>query len=170
MNEFLESLETEAHSRASLAQRSLTMAREMGREMARSAPDDDGTVSVERLPDSPPVSPFSLEMYLDSLVTKLNRSASFVRRGQRRHGVRNASVQLRLNPDGSIRTFIVLNSGDQHDEIAFIQALVERAAPYSPFPPDLTKSAKSLAITICIVPTRGGGSLGFSRNLDGHSC
>ena len=79
-------------------------------------------------------------------------------------------MQLRLNPNGTIKTFHILNAGDQHDEIAYVQALVEQAAPYSPFPPDLVKSAKSLAITICIVPTHGGGGFGFSRNLDGRSC
>jgi len=170
MNDFLNSLEKEARAQPSLAQRSLAMARQIGRETASQDQDDDA-VTIERIPNSPDVDPFSLEMYLDSLVKKLNYSADHVEKPPRQAGYKKASVQLRLNPDGTIRSFEVLNAGDQFDQIAFIKRLVERAAPYSPFPPDIVRSAKSMAILICIVPSYGpGGGMGFTRNSDGRGC
>lgn len=168
MNGFLQSLESEARAQPSLAQRSLAMAPQIGRETA--AESDDSAVSLERIENSPPVNPFSLEMYLDALVTKLNRSASHVKDERRQVGYRKAAVQLRLNPDGTVRSFEILNAGDQFDQINFIKALVERAAPYSPFPPDIVRSAKSMAILICIIPTRSAGGFGFTRNGGGGGC
>lgn len=170
MDEFLSSIDKEQRAQPSLAQRSLAMARQIGRETAGEAQDDDA-VSVERIPDSPDIDPFSLEMYLDSLVKKLNYSAQHVERQPRQAGYKKAAVQLRLNPNGTVRSFEILNAGDQFDQIAFIKRLVERAAPYSPFPPDIVRSAKSMAILICIVPSYGaGGGMGFTRNSDGRGC
>jgi hypothetical protein len=48
--------------------------------------------------------------------------------------VRTAAVQFRVNPDGTLKSFVVLNAADQGDEIAFIKAVVERAAHIQPFP------------------------------------
>lgn len=102
---------------------------------------------------------------------KLNRSAGFVRNDPRGKGVRNASIEIRLNPDGTLKSFKVLNAADQQEEIAFVKAVVERSVPFAPFPPDIGKSAKSLAMLICIMPANsGGGGFGFSRNPDGRGC
>jgi len=110
-------------------------------------------------------------MYVDGLVRRLNRSAGFVRNDPRSKGVRQASVQFRLNPDGSLKSFSVLNMGDQAEEIAFIKSVVERSIPFAPFPADLNRSARSLAMTICIVPgSAGGGGFGFTRNANGRGC
>lgn len=168
MKGFLDDLDKAARQQPSLAQRALAMARDIGRQTA--SEPDEGAVSLERIPDSPPVDPFSLEMYLDALVNKLNRSTHHVKDERKQVGYKKAAVQLRLNPDGTIRSFEVLNAGDQFDQIAFIRALVERAAPYSPFPPDIVRSAKSMAILICIIPTAGQGNLGFTRSAEGRGC
>lgn len=149
-----------------LAQRSLAMAREQGRQMA--ARDEEGEALLELRPGGPPVDPFSLELYLDGLVRRLNRSALHVDKDRRNQGVRPAAIHFRLNPDGSLKSFDVLNAGDQRDEIAFIKAVVERSVPFSPFPPDIDKAARSLGITICISPGRGDGSPGFSRTSGGR--
>ncbi len=176
MDDFLKSLDDEQKVRPqpNLSQRALAMARDLGRESAPAARpgnvEEDGAISIERIPDSPPVNPFSLEMYLDAMVGKLNRSSAFVKRDPGRVGTRRAAVQLRLNPDGTIKSFEVLNEADQHAEIAFIKRLVERAAPYSAFPPDILRSAQSLAITICVMPPEPGGSFGFTRDVDGRGC
>src|SRR5574337_2217437 len=70
MDQFLGELDAqakaEARARPSLAERSLSMAREFGRKDGR--PDDDGVRIVERIPGSPPIDPFSLEMYFDSQI------------------------------------------------------------------------------------------------------
>lgn len=158
----------------SLAERSLAMAREIGREQMRESRGRSSSSLedlVERIPNSPPVDPFSLEFYMDALVKKLNRSAAFVKNDPRTRGIRNASIEVRLNPDGSLKSFKVVNAGDQQDEIAFVKSVVERAVPFSSFPPDIVKSAKSLALMICIQPpSLGGGSFGFSRRPDGSGC
>lgn len=170
MDGFLNELagQAQATPKPTLAQRSLAMAREQGRQMA--AQDEAGEAMLERRPNGPPPDPFSLEMYMDGLVRRLNRSAAFVRNDPRSKGVRSAAVQFRLNPDGSLKSFVVLNAGDQADEIAFIKSVIERSLPFSPFPPDIDKAARSLGVTICIQPGSGGGSgLGFSR-MSGSRC
>jgi len=157
-----------------LAERSMAMAREIGREQMRESRGRSSSSLedlVERIPNSPPVDPFSLEFYMDALVKKLNRSAAFVKNDPRTRGIRNASIEVRLNPDGSLKSFKVVNAGDQQDEIAFVKSVVERAIPFSAFPPDIVKSAKSLALMICIQPpSLGGGSFGFTRRPDGSGC
>lgn len=178
MDNFLNDLARDAKKPAppppTLAERSLAMAREIGREQTRESrgrsPSNLEDL-VERIPNSPPVDPFSLEFYMDALVKKLNRSASFVKNDPRTRGIRNASVEVRLNPDGSLKSFKIVNAGDQQDEIAFVKSVVERAVPFSAFPPDIVKSAKSLALMICIQPpSLGGGSFGFTRRGDGSGC
>mgnify|MGYP000939428904 FL=1 len=171
MNSFLRELERQpqASPRPSLAQRSLAMAREYGRQQARQ--EHEGSELLERLPNSEPPDPFSLEMYLDALVRKLNRSAGFVRNDPRTRGLKNAAVRVRLNPDGSLQSFRILNAGDQQDQIAFVRSVVEQSVPFAPFPADQRRSAKALNMTICIQPTQSGsGGFGFSRLPDGKGC
>lgn len=166
MNAFLRELESQAPS---LAQRSLAAAGEIARH--RATRDDDGSEVLERLPNSPPVDPFSLEMYLDSLVRKLNQSARFVRSDPRSRGVRNAALEIRINPDGSLKSFKVLNAADQQAEIEFVRSVVDRTLPFAAFPPDIGKSARSLGMLICIMPASSvSGGFGFSRNPDGRHC
>ncbi len=167
MQQFLDDLEAQARPAPALAQRALAMAHDQGRQQARN--DEQGTAVLERLPNTPPPPPFSLDFYVDGVVKRLNRSAAFVRNDPRSKGMRPAAVHFRIHPDGRLKTFKVLNAGDQQQEIAFIKSVVERAAPFAPFPPDIARSARSLGMTICIQPGHGGG-FGFSRVADGSSC
>lgn len=172
MNDFLRELEAQSRTAPTptptLAQRSTAMARgAVGRQAEQ---ERDGRAILERIPDSPPVDPFSLEMYLDSLVRKLNQSASFVKSDPRNRGVKTASVMVRLNPNGSLRSFEILNMADQQDEVAFIKSVVERAVPFAAFPPDLRKSAYSLGMLICIMPPGASGGFGFNRMTEGQAC
>jgi hypothetical protein len=168
MNRFLGELESDAKARPNQAERSVAMAREFGQRQGR--PDDEGVQIVERVPNSPPIDPFSLEMYFDALVKKLNRSANFVRNDPRAKGVRTAQVVIRLNPTGSLRSFQVIEAGDQQEEIAFIKAVVDQAVPFSPFPADILKSAQSLAMVICIRPANSSDGFGFTRIPTGQGC
>ena len=169
MNTFLDELAGEAKARPkpTLAQRSLAMAREDAKQNARQEMAD--LVSIERRPNSPDPDPFSLELYLEALLKHLNRSSAFVKNDPRTRGVRKAAIQFRLNPDGTLKSFVVINAADQGEEIAFIKTVVERAAPFSPFPPDINRAARSMAVRICIMPASGGG-FGFSRAGDGQGC
>jgi hypothetical protein len=171
MNRFLDGLDQEAKAapKPTLAQRSMAMAREQARQLARQ--DESGDATLELRPNEAPPDPFSLEMYVDALIKRLNRSAGFVRNDPRSKGIRPASVQFRLNPDGTLKSFAVVNAGDQAEEIAFIKSVVEKSIPFSPFPPDINKSARSLAMKICILPgSSGQGGFGFSRATGGRSC
>lgn len=168
MSRFLDELDGEAKAAPALAQRSLAMAREQARQMARQ--DEAENAVLELRPNAPPPDPFSLEMYVDGLIRRLNRSATFVKNDPRAKGVRPASLQFKLNPDGSLKSFTVLNAGDQAEEIAFIKSVVERSIPFSPFPADIDKSARALTMKICIRPVAAGaGGVGFSR-ADGRAC
>jgi len=171
MNDFLRELESQAQARPhpDLAQRSLSMAREFARQQGKQ--DREGSEILELLPNAQPVDPFSLEMYLDALVRKLNRSAGFVRNDPRSQGIKKASVQVKLNPDGTLNNFRIVNAGDQQDRIAFIKAVVAQAVPFAPFPGDLRRSASALSMVICIQPAGGsGGGFGFSRLPEGSGC
>ena len=169
MNDFLNDLASEAKAKPkpTLAQRSLAMAREDARQTARQEKSE--LLTLERRPNSPEPDPFSLELYFEGLLKNLNRSSAYVKNDPRSRGVRTAAVQFRINPDGTLKSFVVLNAADQGDEIAFIKAVVDRAAPFSPFPPDLNRSAKSMAVRICIMPSLGGG-FGFSKAGNGQGC
>jgi hypothetical protein len=169
MNDFLNDLASEAKAKPkpTLAQRSLAMAGADARQMAQQEKSE--TLSLERRPNSPDPDPFSLELYFEGLLKNLNRSSAYVKNDPRSRGVHTAAVQFRINPDGTLKSFVVLNAADQADEIAFIKAVVDRAAPFSPFPPDLNRSARSMAVRICIMPSRGGG-FGFSKSGDGQRC
>lgn len=169
MDGFLDELakQSERATKPTLAERSMAMAREAGRQMARQ--DAENGTMLELRPNAPPVNPFSLEMYLDAMIRRLNRSAGFARNDPRARGVRNAAVQFRLNPDGSLKSFVVLNAADQAGEIAFIKAVIEQSAPFSPFPPEIDRAARSLGVTICIRPGWGDAGMGFSRT-DGRAC
>jgi hypothetical protein len=116
------------------------------------------------------VEPFSLEMYFDAFVRKLNRSAAFVKNEQRTRGLRKALVRIALNADGSLKSYRVLRSGDQVAEIAYIKSVVDRAAPFSAFPPDIRKTTDSLSILMCIYPAHDGEGGGFSRSFGGQDC
>jgi|GEM_PF-539561 len=171
MNDFLRELEGQSQARPlpDLAQRSLSMAREFARQQGKQ--DREGSEILELLPNAQPVDPFSLEMYLDALVRKLNRSAGFVRNDPRSQGIKKASVQVKLNPDGTLNNFRIVNAGDQQDRIAFIKAVVAQAVPFAPFPSDLKRSASALNMVICIQPAGGsGGGFGFSRLPEGSGC
>lgn len=169
MNHFLDELSAQAKSAPPLAQRSLAMARHQAQAMARQ--DEAGNETMERVPNGPPADPFSLEMYLDAVVKKLNRSAAFVRNDPRSRGMHSALVRVRLNPNGSLRSFDIINAADQKDEIAFVRSVVEQAIPFAAFPADLRQSALSLGMLICIRPSMmGDGGFGFSRDRDGRGC
>ena len=168
MNKFMKELEAEARSGPGLAERSKAMARNMARQQGR--PDDTGSEIVERIPNSPSIDPFSLEMYLDSLVKKLNKTASLSRSDPKGRGIRPAAVMVRLNPNGSLRSFEILNAADQQHEIDYIRTVVEHAVPFAAFPPDIRKSAQSIGMIICIQPPNSGGGGGFSRLPSGRGC
>jgi hypothetical protein len=171
MDSFLDELADRAkvppQPQPTLAERARAMARVDAQQ--QTSQESSAIAALERRPNSADPDPFSLGLYLDNVLKQLNRNSAFVKNDPRSRGVRKAAVQFRLNPDGTLKSFVVLNAADQGAEIAFIKSVVERAAPFSPFPPDINRAARSMAVRICILPSSQGG-FGFSRAGDGEGC
>jgi hypothetical protein len=169
MNQFLNELgaQPKPRSGAELAQKALAMARSMTSE-------EDSEAAQKTTPQiiGAKVEPFSLELYLDALFRKMNRTAAMLRNEHGANGLHVATVQIVLNPDGSVKSFRALQAADQQAEIAYIKAVVEQAAPFPAFPPDIRRATDAFSIQICILPNRfadGGGPM-FSRMSKGQSC
>ena len=171
MNQFMNEITEEARppSGAVLAQRALTMARNMH----SPEPDEDAESKqiMRKLMDAN-VDPFSIEMYFDALFRKMNRSATMIGNEKRHMGLSTAAVRILLNKDGSVRSFKILRAADQQAEIDFIQAVVDQSAPFPMFPPDIGKATDAVALLICIRPGLSGDSSGatFSRMGGGQAC
>lgn len=164
MSKFLDELDAQSKPPGGheLAEKARIMARQMpspGADDEAAEPSGDKTIE-----------PYSLEMYFDAFVKKLNRSAAFVKNDARRAGSRKALVKITLNADGSLKSYRVLRSGDQVAEIAYIRSVIERASPFSAFPRDIRQVSDSLSILMCIVPARSGEGAGFSRSFGGQEC
>lgn len=171
MNKFLDELATKPRApdpgNLSLSQRALALARELG----KLGPKEDEDEALGRPAASGKVvEPYSLEMYFDAFVRKMNRSAAFVKNEPRVRGSRKALVEISLNSDGSLKSYRVLRSGDQAAEIAYIKSVIDRASPFSAFPPDIRRARDSLSIMMCIIPASAGGSGGFSRSFGAQDC
>jgi outer membrane biosynthesis protein TonB len=164
MDKFLDELPAPAKppTTGELSQRAMAMARQLG----HAAPEE----AVEPPAKGKDVEPFSLEMYFDAFVRKMNRSAAFVKNEPRAHGSRKALVEISLNPDGSLKNYRVLRSADQNAEIAYIKSVIDRASPFSAFPPDIRNGTDSLSILMCIMPSQSGEGGGFSRSFGGQDC
>lgn len=165
MNDFLNSLSPPPRppSGHELAQQALAQARELGRQT-----DREGDVPRQPV-QGKQADPFSLEMYFDAFVRKLNRSAAFVNREPRGNGRRKALVRITLNADGTLQSYQVLRAADQAVEIAYIKSVVERASPFSAFPPDIRKTMGTFSVLMCITPNQGGGD-GFVPMGKGEEC
>jgi len=168
MDQFLNELATEAKP---LAGRALE---QRAKALARSLPgsvddDDDQQQPVARM--GVQVEQFSMEMYLDALTRKLNKSATMVKREHIERGGRVAAVRVVLKKDGSVKSFKILFGADQQAEIDYIDAVVHQAAPFAAFPQDLRNATDGLKLDICILPNRygdGGGAM-FTR-MTGRQC
>lgn len=169
MDNFLNELDRDARQRPppSLMEQSRQMARASAINSEREAQSD--TALLELRPNAEPPDPFAVDLYFEGVVRQLNRQAAYVKTPGRNQGVRKAMVAFRLNPDGSLKSFKVLNAGDQEDEIAYVRAIVERAAPFGAFPPELARSARNAGVVVCINPANKDGGVGFQR-LGGNKC
>ncbi len=169
MDNFLNELDRDARQRppASLMEQSRQMARASAINSEREAQSE--TALLELRPNTEPPDPFAVDLYFEGVVRQLNRQAAYVKTPGRNQGVRKAMVAFRLNPDGSLKSFKVLHAGDQEEEIAYVRAIVERAAPFGTFPPELARSARTAGVVVCINPANKDGGVGFQR-LGGNKC
>jgi len=170
MNRFLKELDTESKppTGKALAQKALAMARTLA---TQGEGDDEAAEIAQRL-RAANIDPLNIELYYEALFRKLNRSAEMVKNKSREAGSRVAVVRVVLNPNGSVKSFKVLEAADQQIEIAYIKTVVERAAPFPAFPPEIRKATDEMILQICIQPKRSGpgGGAFFSRMSRGQSC
>lgn len=156
-----------------LAHRAIEAARGMARSEIR-APQRDHSDAPFHTPRAArresSVDPLAFELYFESFLQKLNRSAAFVATDPRRRGAEIAVVQVQLNQDGSLRNYRIVSAADQQVEIEYVRRVVERAAPFAGFPPEIRRQYESLTFEICIFPPRAGASGGFSRTTGSGSC
>jgi len=173
MNQFLDELKTPPPALpkppskgAELSRQALASAREEGRRWAQ-----QGDVSgAESSLDNKTVEPFSLQMYFDAFVRKLNQSSAFVKNDPRARGSRKALVQIVLKPDGSLKSYRVIRAADQQVQIAYIKQVIDLASPFSAFPQDIRRAMDAFSVLICIYPPREGEGGGFSRSFGAHDC
>lgn len=161
-------------SGAQLSQEALAMARNLARGGMRE-PAENNRDAPFRTPrearNEEGVNPLSMELYFEAFVQKLNRSAAFVPNDRRERGAQVAVVQVQLNADGTLRRYRIISATDQQAEIEYVRRVVERAAPFAAFPPDIRRGNDSLSFEICILPPRAGaGGGGFSRTFGGRDC
>ena len=164
MDNFLNELAAEAKPQRGkeLAAQALANARQ-SENIPAGATSSENTEPQKPGPARKSVDAFSMEMYFDAFLTKLNRSAAFVKKETRKGGYRKALVKILLSPDGTLKSYEVLRSGDQEIEIAYIKSVVDRASPFSAFPRDIAGAAQVLSIFICITPSGSDGGGSFSR-------
>lgn len=169
MDKFLNGLSTapKAPAGRELSQRALAMARQMEQNQQQGAEDEASDLPAA---GGKVIEPFSLEMYFDAFIRKLNRSAAFVKNDPGARGTRKALVQITLNPDGTLKSYRVLRSADQAVQIAYIKSVLDRASPFSAFPPDIRNARDSLSILMCIFPANEGEGSGFLRSFGGQDC
>jgi hypothetical protein len=151
---------------ADMAQQALAMARQIGRQ-----PQASDEESAEQATSSKAVEPFSLQMYFDAFIRKLNQSAAFIKDDPSSRGIHKALVKITLNPNGTLKSYRILRVGDQQKQIAYIKRVIDLASPFSPFPSDIRDAMGAFSVFICIYPARegeGGGS--FLRSSGGAEC
>lgn len=172
MNRFLDEIKTPPaqarppSSGVELSRQAMASAREEGRRLG-----EPGEVSgVESSLDNKTVEPFSLQMYFDAFVRKLNQSSAFVKNDPRARGSRKALVQIVLKPDGTLKSYRVIRAADQQVQIAYIRQVIDLASPFSPFPQDIRRAMESFSVLICIYPPREGEGGGFTRSFGSHDC
>lgn len=166
MDKFLNEPPPPAPPARPLAETALAMARQLGHSQEGGEEEAQGAPTA----NGKPADRFSLELYFDAFVRKMNRSAAFVKNDPRAMGHRKALVQISLNPDGSLKSYKVLRAADQQAEIAYIKSVLERAAPFSAFPADIRSATDALNIQMCIYPPNANGNSGFSRSFSAQDC
>lgn len=172
MNRFLDDLAAKAKPRTGreLSQDALSQVREMERYRPQANAEGEGESAGQAPTAGKSVAAFSLEMYFDAFIRKLNRSAAFVKNDPEKNGLRKALVQISLHPDGTLKSYRVLRSADQQVQIAYIKRVLDLASPFAAFPPDLVDARGSLSILMCIYTTRGGEGSGFMRSAGAQDC
>jgi protein TonB len=86
--------------------------------------------------------------YQDMVASLLARTKRYPERALRRRTTGDAAIRIEIAADGSLSAFNIIRSTDSPILDEELKAMVDRAAPFPPFPPDLRKSSLALIVPI----------------------
>lgn len=86
--------------------------------------------------------------YQDMVATRLARAKRYPERALRRHMTGEGRIRIVIAPDGEVTDFQLVSSTNSEILDAELSAMVERAAPFPPFPTDMTKSSLSVVVPV----------------------
>ena len=86
--------------------------------------------------------------YQDAVASLLARSKRYPERAIKRRITGEATIRIELSPDGSLSNFEILRSTESSILDDELRAMVDRAAPFPPFPSDLKRPSLTLVIPV----------------------
>lgn len=86
--------------------------------------------------------------YQDMVASLLARAKRYPERALRRRMTGDATIRIEIAADGSLSEFHILRSTDSPILDEELKAMVDRAAPFPPFPIDLRKQSLALVVPV----------------------
>lgn len=86
--------------------------------------------------------------YQDMVATILARAKRYPERALRRHTTGEGTIRIRIAADGDVTAFEIVRSTSSPILDDALQEMVERAAPFPPFPQGLTKDSLSIVVPV----------------------
>ncbi len=86
--------------------------------------------------------------YQDMVASLLARAKRYPERALRRRMTGDATIRIEIAADGSLSEFDIIQSTESPILDEELRAMVERAAPFPAFPPDLRKQSLALVVPV----------------------
>lgn len=86
--------------------------------------------------------------YQDMVASLLARAKRYPERALRRRMTGDATIRIKIAADGSLSEFDIIQSTESPILDEELKAMVDRAAPFPAFPPDLRKQSLALVVPI----------------------
>jgi protein TonB len=86
--------------------------------------------------------------YQDMVATRLARAKRYPERALRRHMTGEGRIRIVIAADGEVTDFQVVSSTNSEILDAELAAMVDRAAPFPPFPNDMTKTTLAVVVPV----------------------
>jgi protein TonB len=86
--------------------------------------------------------------YQDMVASLLARAKRYPERALRRRMTGDATIRIEIAADGSLSEFNIIRSTDSPILDEELKAMVDRASPFPPFPPDLQKRTLALVVPV----------------------
>jgi protein TonB len=86
--------------------------------------------------------------YQDMVASLLARAKRYPERALRRRMTGDATIRIEIAADGSLSEFYIIQSTESPILDEELKAMVDRAAPFPAFPPDLRKQSLALVVPV----------------------